>query len=53
MEIGAVPGISSMENLTFLLGGMLGKSLGNTSRNSDTTLIAYDGSISSIWVVIG
>jgi hypothetical protein len=40
-----------MENSTLLSGGMHGKSSGNTFGNSDTTLIAYDGSISSIWVV--
>jgi hypothetical protein len=48
LEIGAVPGISSMANSTFLSGGIPGNSSGNTSGNSDTTLIAYDGLISSI-----
>jgi hypothetical protein len=51
LEIGAVPGISSMVDSTFLSGGMPGNSSGNTSGNSDTTLIASDGLISSIWAV--
>jgi hypothetical protein len=48
MEIGAVPGISYMENSTFLSGGIPGNSSENTSGNSDTTLIASYGLISSI-----
>jgi hypothetical protein len=32
-----------MANSTFLSGGMLGKSSGNTSGNSNTTLIAVGG----------
>jgi hypothetical protein len=47
-----VLGISYMANSTFLLGGMPGKSLGNTSRNYDTTLMALSELIVSLWVVI-
>jgi len=37
LEIGAVSDSSSMENSTSLSGGNLGRSLGKTSRNSQTT----------------
>jgi hypothetical protein len=46
--MGAVPGISSIANSSFLLGGIPGNSSENTSGNSDTTLIASDGLICSI-----
>jgi hypothetical protein len=41
-----------MANSIFLSGGMPGKSSGNTSGNSDTTLMASSELTSSLWVVI-
>jgi len=53
LEIGAIPGSSSMENSTSLSGGNPGRSLGKTSGNSHTTEMEVRSGAALAWATTG